>query len=307
MTEKFQRFGADTRLDGRVAVVTGAGRGIGRAEAIALAERGAAVVVNDTGWGVDSTEQDEGPATAVVAEIVAAGGRAVADLHDCADADGAAAIIDTALTTFGDLDVLVNNAGVFAARMSYNMPEEDFDSVVRVHLKGHFLMSRAAGQVWRSRSKAGSVRTRALINTVSDSAFLGRVGQVGYVAAKGGIASMTLALARELEPFHVRVNAIAPGMTRTRMLQHAMGDATVPPLGGTFDRIDPANVGVVVAWLATDAAAVTGEVLWAEGGTLVRHLPWFAAARLDNAKAWTVEELLLRADELFATTPEDVA
>src|SRR4051794_24804577 len=258
----------------RVAIVTGAGRGIGRAEALALAASGLAVVVNDPGYDVESDTVNHGPARDVVAAIQHHGGRAVADFHDCATSAGADAIVQRALDEFGRLDVLVNNAGIFRGRMVFNMTEDDFDEVVRVHLKGHFLMTRAASRHWRAEYKAGRPVVASVVNTISDSAFTGRTAQVNYAAAKGGIVSMTIALANELAPYGITVNAVAPGQTRTRMLNHATGGAAEAAVVEGWDRTDPANVAPVIVWLADPAIRFSGEMLFIEGGTLIRYSPW---------------------------------
>jgi 3-oxoacyl-[acyl-carrier protein] reductase len=277
-------------LDGKVAVVTGAGRGIGRGEALALAAEGAAVVVNDV---------DHDLAAAVAAEITGPGGAAVPDARDVADWSGAAALVDAALAAFGRLDVLVNNAGFLRDRMSFSMDEAEWDDVVRVHLKGHFAPSRAAAAHWRERAKAGDAAGRAIVNTVSESGLYGGTGQANYVAAKAGIAGMTIGLARELSRYGIRVNAVAP-RARTRMTEDVLGDFAAPPPDGGFDEWDPDNVGPVVAWLASDAAAgVTGQVLVVFGGRIHLFEGWTMVSEIEQGERWTVDAVAARADELF--------
>ena len=203
-------------LDGRVAIVTGAGRGLGRAHALALAEEGAFVVVNDPGVGGDGSGTDPAPAEIVVAEIEKTGGRAVANLDSCADWKAAENLVAQAVDTFGSLDILVNNAGILRDKMSFNMTEGDWDAVMQVHLKGHFAPSRFASGYWRAQAKAGKGAYGRIINTSSESSYLGLVGQVNYATAKAGIVGMTVTMARELERIGVTVNAIAP-RARTRM------------------------------------------------------------------------------------------
>jgi NAD(P)-dependent dehydrogenase (short-subunit alcohol dehydrogenase family) len=275
-------------LDGKVAIVTGAGRGIGRGEALALAAEGAAVVVNDI---------DPDRAAAVVDEIA---GAAAASGDDVASWEGATNLVAAAVDSFGRLDVLVNNAGFLRDRMSFSMTEDEWDDVVRVHLKGHFAPSRAAAAHWRERAKAGDESGGAIVNTVSEAALYGGTGQANYVAAKAGIAGMTIGLARELERYGVRVNAIAP-RARTRMTEALLGDFAAPPGGGGFDEWDPDNIGPVVAWLASDAAAgVTGQVFVVFGGRIHLFEGWTMAAVIEQSEQWTLERITARADELFA-------
>jgi NAD(P)-dependent dehydrogenase (short-subunit alcohol dehydrogenase family) len=276
-------------LDGRVAVVTGAGRGIGRGEALALSAAGATVVVNDI--ELDAAES-------VVKEIEAAGGRAVADATDIATWDGARALIATAVDQNGHLDILVNNAGFLRDRMSFSMTEAELDDVLRVHIKGHLAMSRFAAEHWRERSKAGEERGGAIINTTSEAGLYGGTGQVNYVAAKAAIAGATVALARELERYRVRVNAIAP-RARTRMTEDVLGDfAAAKP--GEFDEWDPDNIGPVVTWLASDHAVdVTGQVFVVIGGRIHLFRGWEMVGEIEQAQRWTVDAIAARAGELF--------
>jgi NAD(P)-dependent dehydrogenase (short-subunit alcohol dehydrogenase family) len=276
-------------LDARVAIVTGAGRGIGRGEALALAADGATVVVNDL--DLDLAQQ-------VVKEIEAAGGRAAANGDDVADWRGAERLVDQAVDGYGRLDVLVNNAGFLRDRMSFSMDEADFDEVVRVHLKGHFAPSRFAAARWRERSKAGEDVRGAIVNTTSEAGLYGGTGQANYVAAKAGIAAMTVGLARELERYGVRVNAIAP-RARTRMTEDVLGDFAAAT-EGEFDEWDPDNIGPVVAWLASDAAAgVTGQVFVVFGGRIHLFRGWEMVAEVEQGERWTIDAIAARRADLF--------
>ena len=278
-------------LDGKVAIVTGAGRGIGRGEGERLAAEGASVVVNDV---------DLDLAKAVAEELEAGGGAATANGDDVASWDGAAALVDAAVSSFGRLDVLVNNAGFLRDRMSFSMTEDERDDVVRVHLKGHFATSRAAAAHWRERSKAGDDGSRAIVNTVSEAGLYGGTGQANYVAAKAGIAGMTVGLARELKRYGIRVNAIAP-RARTRMTEEVLGDYAAPPADGGFDEWDAANIGPVVAWLASDDAAdVNGQVFVVFGGRIHLFEGWTMVSEIEQSERWSVGAIASRAGELFA-------
>ena len=285
-------------LAGKVAVVTGAGGGIGRAEALALAAEGAAVVVNDLGADLAGRQQSSSGAADVVEAIEAAGGRAVANGEDVASYAGAEAILADALSAFGRLDILVNNAGILRDRMSFNLAEADFDDVVRVHLKGHFSMARTAGVYWRQRQKAGEAVSGRIVNTTSEAGLFGSAGQANYAAAKGDIATLTITLAREYERFGVTVNAIAP-RARTRMTTPALGPLEPEP--GAFDAWAPENVAPVVVWLASDAAAgITGQFFVVWGGAVHLVAPYSPVASLSREGAWTAADLSAHQDELFA-------
>ncbi|MDQ4084976.1 MAG: SDR family oxidoreductase, partial [Actinomycetota bacterium] len=227
-------------LTDRVVIVTGAGRGIGRAHALAFAAWGAKVVVNDVGVGLDGADPSEGPAQQVVDEIVAAGGAAVANRDDVADFEGARRLVEQAVSEFGRLDVLVNNAGFLRDRMLVSLGEEEWDAVVRVHLKGHFAPLHHAARYWREQSKAGRPVDARVVNTSSGAGLLGSVGQGSYSAAKAGIAGLTLVAAAELGRYGVRVNAIAPA-ARTRMTEQAFAEMMSQPDSG-FDAMAPENV-----------------------------------------------------------------
>jgi NAD(P)-dependent dehydrogenase (short-subunit alcohol dehydrogenase family) len=285
-------------LEGKVAIVTGAGRGIGRGEALLLSSEGARVVVNDLGTAREGTGTDATAAEQVVAEIKAAGGEAVANHHDVSSWDGAKALVDQAVETFGDLNILVNNAGILRDKMSFNTDESDWDAVIKVHLKGHFAPSHHAAVYWRARAKDGQEPDGRIINTSSEAGLFGNVGQANYATAKGGIYSLTLTLARELKRFNVTANAIAP-RARTRMTEDIFG---VAPEG--FDELAPDNVAPIVAWLASDAAAgISGQVFFVMGGRVSVLAPFQPVGSVTKSGRWTVEELIKVQDELFANHP----
>ncbi|MFE9303598.1 SDR family oxidoreductase [Streptomyces sp. NPDC006856] len=293
---------------GRVVAVTGAGRGLGRAHALAFAAEGARVVVNDLGVGPDGggTPKDEapGPAHAVVEDIVAAGGEAVVHGGDIATAEGAASLVDTALDAFGRLDTLVNNAGFLRDRMLVNLDEDDWDAVVRVHLRGHFLPLKHAAAHWRAEAKAGRTPVARVIATSSGAGLLGSVGQGNYAAAKAGIIALTLVAAAELGRYGVQVNALAPA-ARTRMTEQTFAEAMAAPEDGGFDAMAPANVSPLVVWLGSAASdGVTGRVFEAEAGRITVMEGWRPGptddrgARRSPAEAGeTVRRLLAHAEE----------
>lgn len=274
----------------RVVIVTGAGRGIGRAHALAFARAGALVVVNDFGVGLDGTGASAGPAQQVVAEIEASGGKAIANTDDVADWSGAGRLVGSALESFGRLDVLVNNAGFLRDRMLVNLGEQEWDDVVRVHLKGHFAPLRHAAAHWREVSKAGDQVDARVINTSSGAGLLGSIGQINYSAAKAGIATLTLVAAAELARYGVTVNAIAPA-ARTRMTEQAFADTMAAPIDG-FDEMAPANVSPLVVWLgSTESADVTGKVFEVDGGRVSIARGWHHGPVVDKGKRWEPEEL----------------
>ncbi|THA64551.1 SDR family NAD(P)-dependent oxidoreductase [Streptomyces sp. A0958] len=275
---------------GRVAAVTGAGRGLGRAHALALAAEGAKVVVNDLGVGIDGSGTATGPAQEVVAQIRAAGGEAVAHNGDIATAEGAASLVATALDTFGRLDTLVNNAGFLRDRMLANLDEDDWDAVMRVHLKGHFLPLKHAAAHWRAEAKAGRTPCARVINTSSGAGLLGSVGQGNYAAAKAGIVGLTLVAAAEMGRYGVQVNAIAPA-ARTRMTEDTFADTMAAPAEGEFDAMAPENVSPLVVWLGSPACeGVSGRVFEAEGGRITVMEGWRPGPTADRGARWSPAE-----------------
>jgi NAD(P)-dependent dehydrogenase (short-subunit alcohol dehydrogenase family) len=288
-------------LEGKVAIVTGAGRGIGREHALALARAGAAVVVNDMGASLDGAGADLSPAAAVVAEIAAFGGTATADRSDVANFDDAERLVARAVDEFGQLDILVNNAGILRDRMLVNMSEAEWDDVVRVHLKGHFAPMRHAAQHWRARAKAGESLYARIVNTSSGSGLFGNVGQANYGAAKAGIAALTAIAALELRQYGVTVNAIAPN-ARTRMTEAAFGDLDAP---AGFDVLDPANISPAVVALCADGAQhITGQCLFVSGAAVNVLSPWGSGELIEQAARWDASDLL---DALRARFPDGVA
>jgi NAD(P)-dependent dehydrogenase (short-subunit alcohol dehydrogenase family) len=280
-------------LDGRTAIITGSGRGIGREHALFFASEGANVVVNDLGGAVDGSGDDRSAAQLVVDEIVAAGGKAVANADDVCDWEGGKRLIDTAVEAFGDLHILVNNAGILRDRVLVNMSEAEWDSVVQVHMKGHFVPTRHAAAYWREQSKAGEEVKAAVVNTSSTSGLLGNPGQSNYGAAKAGIAAFTVICAEELIRYGVRVNAIAPA-ARTRMTEQTPGLSDIvraPADASVFDSWDPANVSPLVAYLGTEGCPATGRVYFVQGGQIRLFQPWTMTDTLEKGDRWTVAEL----------------
>lgn len=275
---------------GRVAAVTGAGRGLGRAHALALAAEGAKVVVNDLGVGIDGSGTATGPAQEVVERIRAAGGEAVAHNGDIATDEGAASLVATALDTFGRLDTLVNNAGFLRDRMLVNLDEDDWDAVMRVHLKGHFLPLRHAAAHWRAEAKAGRTPCARVVNTSSGAGLLGSVGQGNYAAAKAGIVGLTLVAAAEMGRYGVQVNAIAPA-ARTRMTEDTFAQTMAAPAEGEFDAMAPENVSPLVVWLGSPACeGVSGRVFETEGGRITVMEGWRPGPTADRGARWSPAE-----------------
>ncbi|MGC5001686.1 SDR family oxidoreductase [Streptomyces sp. DT203] len=278
---------------GRVVIVTGAGRGLGRAHALAFAAEGAKVVVNDLGVGLDGAGgSSPGPARQVVDEIEAAGGEAVAHGGDIATAAGAASLIGAALDTYGRLDTLVNNAGFLRDRMLVNLDEDDWDAVMRVHLKGHFLTLKHAAAHWRAETGAGRTPVARVINTSSGAGLLGSVGQGNYSAAKAGIVGLTLVAAAEMGRYGVQVNAIAPA-ARTRMTERTFAETMAAPGegAGAFDAMAPENVSPLVVWLGSAASdGVTGRVFEAEAGRITVMDGWRPGPSVDRGARWAPAE-----------------
>jgi NAD(P)-dependent dehydrogenase (short-subunit alcohol dehydrogenase family) len=287
-------------LDGRVAVITGAGRGIGREHALLFAREGARVVVNDLGGGNDGSGTDAGPAQQVADEITAAGGQAAANTDNVATWDGAAGLVQQAIHTFGRLDVVVNNAGILRDGFVAGLDEKQWDDVIAVHLKGHFAVLRHAAAYWKQRSKAGDPVAAAVVNTSSASGtFMPNAGQVNYGAAKAGIAAMSLVAALELERYGVRVNCIAP-IARTRLTLATPGMGAIfaqPVAAGEFDAFSPANISPLVAYLATEKCPHTGKVFGVQGGSIQELSGWHVARAIDTVGPWSVEDIAERTAE----------
>ena len=285
----------------RVVVITGAGRGIGRGHALEFARQGAKVVVNDVGAQVNGDGSSTGPAGDVVEQIRAEGGEAIADGSDVADEEGARRLIESAIETYGDLHVLVNNAGILRDRMIVNMTPDEWDAVIRVHLRGSFLPLHFASRYWRERAKAGDTVDARVINTTSSSGIYGNIGQVNYGAAKAGLASMTVIAAKELARYGVTVNAIAPAAL-TRMTENlgakAKRSESEP---GTFSPSDPDNVAPLVVWLGSpESRDITGRVFNIRGGTISVAEGWRAGPEMDNGARWDPSQLGAVIPELVA-------
>ncbi|MFI1582056.1 SDR family oxidoreductase [Embleya sp. NPDC020630] len=277
--------------EGRVVIVTGAGGGIGREHALAFAREGAHVVVNDIGASRQGDGRSLGPAQQVVADIEALGGKAVVNADDVADWAGAERLVRTAIDTFGRLDVVVNNAGFLRDRMLVSLGEDEFDAVIRVHLKGHFAVMRHAGAYWRAQAKAGAEVDARLINTTSGAGLMGSVGQGNYAAAKAGITCLTQIAAVEMGRYGVTANAIAPA-ARTRMTEEAMPDLVRKPEDGGFDFYDPANVSPLVVWLgSTLSREVTGRVFEVEGDKVSVATGWQHGPEATAGRRWEPAEL----------------
>ncbi|MFP3906986.1 MAG: SDR family oxidoreductase, partial [Acidimicrobiales bacterium] len=277
--------------DGRVAIVTGAGRGIGRGHALELARQGAKVVVNDIGGAVDGSGSDVGPAQQVVDEIAALGGEAVANTDSVADWEGAQRMVNQAIETYGSLDILVNNAGILRDRMLFNMTEEEWDAVIAVHLKGTFSPLRWAAAYWREKAKAGATFDASVINTSSTSGLFANPGQGNYGAAKSGIASLSIIAAKELARYGVRVNAIAPG-ARTRMTENLGGGQMAAAGEGEWDPRSPDNVAPLVTWLgSTEATGISGQVFIVGGGRVNVAIGWQRGPGEDKGARWDPTEL----------------
>ncbi len=283
-------------LDGRVAIITGAGRGIGREHALLFAAEGAKVVVNDLGGSADGTGTDDSPAEQVVAEIRAAGGEAIANHDDIADADGAQQLVQSAIDTFGTVHVLVNNAGILRDRMIFSMNDTEWDAVIRVHLRGHFMPTRAAAQYWREMAKAGTPVAASVINTTSTSGLLSNPGQTNYGAAKSGIATFTEICQKELVRYGVRCNAIAPA-ARTRLTATIPGSEEVNAKRAAeaaevgFDKMAPENISPMVAYLATESCPIAGKVFFVFGGTVQLFQPWTIIDTVRVDHKWSIDEL----------------
>ena len=284
---------ADTvDLDGRVAVVTGAGRGLGREHALLLAAHGARVVVNDLGVANDGSMTDESPAHEVVDEIRAAGGTAVANVDDVASWDGSKALVAAAIEAFGDLDVLVNNAGILRDTSIVNMTEDAFDTVVRVHLKGHVAPTKWAAVHWRQQHRDGVVRRRNLVHTSSTSGIYANPGQANYGPAKSGVVTFSQIASKELAKYGVVSNCVVPGArTRLTLASPGLPEIMQPPAAG-FDEWDPANASPLVVYLCDRACPFNGETFYVQGGTVRRLEPWTLAGRsIEHPGRWPLTAL----------------
>ena len=280
-----------TSLDGRVAFITGAGRGIGREHALFFAGEGAKVVVNDLGGANDGEGSDQTPAEEVAAEIRAQGGEAIANADDVADWEGAQRLVNAAIAEFGGLDILVNNAGILRDRVIVNMTEQEWDAVIAEHLKGHFAPTRWAAAYWREEHKAGRGRRRNLVHTSSTSGLFSNPGQANYGAAKSGIATFSQIAAKELSRYDVVSNCIAPG-ARTRLTLATPGlEQIMSPKDGAFDEWDPANISPLVAYLSTADCPFTGETFFAQGGVVKRVRSWEMAETVEQSEKWSVSGL----------------
>ncbi|HUZ10857.1 MAG TPA: SDR family oxidoreductase [Acidimicrobiales bacterium] len=283
----------DTLRD-RVAIITGAGRGIGREHALLFAAEGAKVVVNDLGGAPDGSGSDATPAQQVADEITAAGGQAVANADDISSWEGAERLVKQAVDTFGDLHVLVNNAGILRDRMLVNMSAEEWDAIMKVHLRGHFCPTRMAAGYWRDQSKAGKNEPRAVVNTSSTSGLFGNVGQTNYGAAKTGLATFSIIANAELGRYGVRVNAIAPAAaTRLTNMVGVGQDDTVG-----WSPMDPANISPFVAYLSTADCPINGRVFLVQGGEVFLFQPFAIVDKIEKQGKWTVEELQKEAPRL---------
>jgi NAD(P)-dependent dehydrogenase (short-subunit alcohol dehydrogenase family) len=288
--------------EGRIVIVTGAARGIGRAHALAFAREGAKVVVNDLGASREGEGESSEPAHEVVAEIRAMGGEAIANGADVADWEQARGLVQDAVDAFGGLDVVVNNAGFVRDRMFVSCSEEEWDAVVRVHLKGHFCVARHAAEYWRNQSKAGAAVDARIINTSSGAGLQGSVGQSAYSAAKGGIATLTLVQAAELGRYGVTANAIAPA-ARTRMTEGIFADMAAPE-DGSFDANAPENVSPLVVWLGSrESRDVSGRVFEVKGGVIGTSDGWRDGPMIDKGARWAPDEVGAVVHELLEKSP----
>jgi NAD(P)-dependent dehydrogenase (short-subunit alcohol dehydrogenase family) len=289
--------------DGRVVIITGAGRGLGRAHALAFAAAGAKVVVNDLGASLTGEGTDLSPAQEVVAEITANGGEAIVNGDDVSDWDGAGAMVRQAIDTFGGLDTIVTNAGIVRDRMLVNMSVDEWDAVMRVHLRGLFCPVRHAIGYWREEHKAGRPRAARIVTTSSGAGLFGSVSQGNYSAAKAGIASFTIVAAAELGRYGVLANTIAPS-ARSRMTEGAFAEMMAPVEAGQFDAMDPANVSPLVVWLGSEACNVTGRAFEVAGGEISLADGWQHGTPFDKGARWEPDEIGAVVADLVAAAPE---
>ena len=284
--------------DNRTVIITGAARGLGRAYALAFAAEGANVVVNDIGTSLNGEGRDTSAADGVVSEIIAAGGRAIANYEDITDWDAAKRIVDAAIAAFGDLHVVVNNAGIVRDRMFVSATLDEWDATMQVHLRGHFCLSRHAVDYWRAKQKAGSRPDARIINTSSGAGLQGSIAQAAYSTAKGGIAALTLVQAAELGRYGITANALAPA-ARTRMTEQAFAEKMATG-DDAFDAMDPANIAPTVVWLGSDESAhVTGCVFELEGGKIMLEDGWREGPAAERDKRWAPAEVGAAVDQLL--------
>ena len=294
--------------EGRVVIVTGAGRGIGRGHALEFARQGAKVVVNDLGAEADGQGSSEGPAGEVVESIRAMGGEAIANGEDVADWEGSGRLVKAALDAWGRLDVVVNNAGFLRDRMFASGSVEEWDAVIRVHLRGHFCTSRHAAGYWRGESKAGNPVDARIINTSSGAGLQGSVGQATYSAAKAGIAALTLVQAAEMGRYGVTANAIAPA-ARTRMTEAIFAETMQKPEDGSFDEMAPENVAPLVVWLGSpESKDVNGRMFEVEAGRISVADGWRKGPEVDKGARWEPDEVGAAVKDLLdkAVPPQKV-
>lgn len=285
--------------DNRSVIVTGAARGLGKAYALALAAEGASVLVNDIGTALDGTGRDTSAADAVVAQILAEGGRAAANYDDVADWDGAQRMVAAACNAFGDLHAVVNNAGIVRDRMFVSATPDEWDATIRVHLRGHFCVTRRAVDYWRAKQKSGRDPAARIINTTSGAGLQGSIAQAAYSAAKGGIAALTLVQAAELGRYGITANALAPA-ARTRMTEQAFAEKMATE-AEAFDAMDPANVAPTVVWLASEASGhVSGCVFELEGGRIMIEDGWAEGPSIDRGARWEPSAVGPAVDDLLA-------
>ena len=290
------------RLDGKVAIVTGSARGVGRAHAMLLASEGAKVVVNDLGGEWDGTGADTRPAQQTVDEITAAGGEAVANYDNVASWEGGENLIKQALETYGDLHILINNAGILRDRTVFNMTEQEWDAVINVHLKGHFVPTRFATAYWREKAKSsGESANGRVVFTSSEAGLFGNGGQANYAAAKAGIASLGIVVSREMSKYGVTANNLAP-RARTRLTEGTFGEFTQEE--GGFDSWAPENISPWVVYLCSDAAAhITGQTFIVGGGEVDLVQGWTVVNKIEKDGRWTLDELQKRSKDLFGDRP----
>ena len=285
--------------ENRTVIITGAARGLGRAYALAFAAEGANVVVNDIGTSLNGEGRDTSAADGVAAEIVAAGGKAIANYEDITDWDAAKRIVDAAVAAFGDLHVVVNNAGIVRDRMFVSATLEEWDATMHVHLRGHFCLSRHAVDYWRARQKEGHKVDARIINTSSGAGLQGSIAQAAYATAKGGIAALTLVQAAELGRYGITANALAPS-ARTRMTEQAFADKMATQ-GSSFDVMDPANIAPTVVWLGSaESAHVSGCVFELEGGKIMIEDGWREGPMVDAGQRWAPADIGAAVDQLLA-------